>query len=87
MAAHIVKCLYCGKQFDAQEKDRDVIWFKPRKNRYAHIECGKQHEANQTQDEKDFDTLYRYVKEQQKDNFDFVKFKKIVPLIKLKGKI
>ena len=78
MAAHIVKCLYCGKQFDAQEKDRDVIWFKPRKNRYAHIECGKQHEANQTQDEKDFDTLYRYVKEQQKDNFDFVKFKKIV---------
>ena len=78
MAAHIVKCLFCGKQFDAQPDGKDVIWFKPRANRYAHVECGKQNEANKTQDEKDYERLYYYVKEQQKDNFDYVKFKKIV---------
>lgn len=78
MAVHMVKCLFCGKMFDAQEDGRDKIWYKPRANRYAHIECGKQHEANKTQDEKDYDKLYRYVKENQKENFDYVKFKKIV---------
>lgn len=78
MAAHIVKCLYCGKQFDAQEEGRDKIWFKPRANRYAHVECGKQNEANKTQDEKDYERLYVYVKTNQKDNFDYVRFRKIV---------
>lgn len=78
MATHIVKCLYCGKMFDAQEDGRDTIWYKPRANRYAHIECGKQNEANKTQDEKDYETLYKYVKDNQKENFDYVKFKKIV---------
>lgn len=78
MAAHMVKCLYCGKMFDAQEDGKNTIWFKPRKNRYAHIECGKQHEAEKTQDEKDYEQLYFYVKENQKENFDYVKFKKIV---------
>lgn len=78
MAAHIVKCLYCGKQFDAQEDGRDKIWFKPRANRYAHIECGKQKEANKTQEEKDYERLYVYVKTNQKDNFDYIRFRKIV---------
>jgi hypothetical protein len=78
MAAHIVKCLYCGKMFDAQPEGKDTIWFKPRGNRYAHVECGKQNEANKTQDEKDYELLYTYVKEQQKENFDYIKFKKIV---------
>jgi len=77
-AVHMVKCLFCGKMFDAQEDGKDIIWYKPRTNRYAHVECGKQNEANKTQDEKDYDTLYRYVKEQQKENFDYIKFKKIV---------
>jgi len=78
MAAHIVKCLYCGKQFDAQEDGKDIIWFKPRANRYAHIECGKQQEANKTQEEKDFDLLYNYVKKEQGNNFNFVRFKKTI---------
>lgn len=78
MTAHIVKCLYCGKTFDAQESEKDIVWFKPRSNRYAHIECGKQYEANKTQSEKDFDRLYNYVKTEQGKNFNFVKFKKTV---------
>lgn len=78
MAAHMVKCLFCKKIFDAKEEDKDIVWYKPKSNRYAHIECGKQNEANKTQDEKDYERLYHYVKEQQKQNFDYVKFKKIV---------
>ena len=78
MAQHMVKCLFCGKMFDAQDDGKDKIWYKPRTNRYAHIECGKEHEANKTQDEKDYETLYKYVKEEQKDNFDYVKFQRIV---------
>ena len=54
----MVKCLFCGKMFDAQEDGRDKIWYKPRANRYAHIECGKQHEANKTQDEKDYNFTF-----------------------------
>lgn len=76
--AHIVKCLYCGKQFDAQEKDKNIIWYKPRSNRYAHIECGKQKEASKTQEEKDYDRLYEYVKSNQKENFNYVMFRKLV---------
>ena len=77
-AAHMVKCLFCGKMFDAQEDGKDKIWYKPRNNRYAHIECGQQNEQNKTQEQKDFEIFYRYVKDNQKNNFDFVKFKKIV---------
>jgi len=78
MGVHMVKCLYCGKIFDAQEDGKDIVWFKPRGNRYAHIECGKQHEANQTQEEKDYNKLYQYVKQEQGKNFDFVRFKKTI---------
>ena len=78
MATHIVKCLYCGKTFDAKIEEQDKVWFKPRSNRYAHIECGKQYENSKTQEEKDFDTFYNYVKREQGSNFNFVKFKKTV---------
>lgn len=78
MATHMVKCLYCGKIFDAQEQDKDIIWCKPRSNRYAHITCAKQNEQQLTQEEKDYQTFYNYVKSEQKENFDFVRFKKVV---------
>lgn len=35
MATHLVKCLKCGKMFDANT----VPFEKPRSNRYAHIVC------------------------------------------------
>ena len=77
MAQHLVKCLYCGKQFDAKPNEIDIVWFKPRTNRYAHIDCYKEKEANMTQEEKDFNELYQYVKKEQGKNFNFVQFKKI----------
>ena len=65
-AQHNVKCLYCGQVFDAKEEDKDIVWYKPRTNRYAHISCGKQADSTKSQEEKDFDELYRYVKDEQK---------------------
>ena len=76
-APHNVKCLFCKQIFDAQPDGEGTIWYKPRTNRYAHIACGEQNEKAKTQEEKDFDELYRYVKNEQKDNFNFVQFKKI----------
>lgn len=43
MAKHIVKCLYCGKEFDANEEE----YVKPRGNRYAHKECAEKEELRQ----------------------------------------
>lgn len=75
---HIVKCLYCKQSFDAQPEDKDIVWFKPRSNRYAHVSCGKQQDENELQEDKDFDDLYQYVKQEQGNNFNFVQFKKVV---------
>lgn len=77
-AQHIVKCLYCKQSFDAQPKDEGIVWFKPRSNRYAHVECGKKQNEYIQQEDKDFDALYQYVKKEQGKNFNFVQFKKIV---------
>ena len=77
MATHNVKCLYCNQIFDAQPEGEGTIWFKPKKNRYAHIECGKTHEKEQSAEERDFEDLYNYVKREQGANFNFVQFKKI----------
>lgn len=58
MAKHIVKCLYCGKTFDASIEP----FVKPRANRYAHEACAKGIETAKTQDEKDKEALESYIK-------------------------
>lgn len=78
VTSHMVKCLYCGEYFDAQPADKDILWFKPRNNRYAHKQCGQEQEKYISQEDKDFDDLYRYVKQEQGINFNFVQFQKIV---------
>lgn len=55
---HMVKCFYCGKQFNAT----DEPYTKPRANRYAHAACDKQANANKTQEEKDYEALVEYIK-------------------------
>lgn len=77
MGIHQVKCLYCGKVFDAQPEGEGVIWFKPRTNRYAHISCGKKEANKASAEDNDFNELYKYVKKEQGDNFNFVLFKKV----------
>ena len=63
MAIHNVKCLYCGMVFDARPQDKDIVWFKPRSNRYAHVKCKDRADGAITKEQKEFDDLYRYVKE------------------------
>lgn len=43
MAKHLVKCLYCNKEFDANSEE----YVKPRANRYAHKECAEKEELRQ----------------------------------------
>lgn len=78
MAQHMVKCLYCGEYFNAKPDEENIVWIKPRVNRYAHIKCCKEHEQNTSKEENAFHELYEYVKKEQGVNFNFVQFKKIV---------
>lgn len=75
---HIVKCLYCGECFDAKPEEKDLVWIKPRSNRYAHLKCQEKKEKNELQEEKDFEELYQYVKKEQGSNFNFIQFKKTI---------
>ena len=56
MAKHIVKCLYCGKSFDASEEE-----FVKVGRRYAHVICAEDYEKNKTQEEKDKEALEKYI--------------------------
>jgi hypothetical protein len=58
MAKHLVKCFYCGQTFDAASEP----YTKPRANRYAHVACDQQANANKTQEEKDYEALVEYIK-------------------------
>lgn len=55
MARHLVKCLYCGKTFDANLEE----YVKPRANRYAHKACAE----GQDQKEQEKEELQQYIKE------------------------
>lgn len=56
-AKHIVKCKYCGEQFDT-----NIEPFVKISNRYAHEKCSQEHEANISQEEKDKQALEEYIK-------------------------
>lgn len=58
MGKKIVKCLYCGVSFDANVEP----FVKPRTNRYAHTACHEKHQANKTQEERDYEELVEYIK-------------------------
>lgn len=58
MAKHIVKCKYCGMQFDASLEP-----FVKISNRYAHKACSDQFEANKTEEERNKEELEKYIKE------------------------
>lgn len=42
--AHLVKCLYCGQQFDADK----IAYVKPNNTRYAHKTCAEQNANKNT---------------------------------------
>lgn len=69
--AHIVKCLYCGKQFD-----RDKINAVQLGRRYAHEECVAQQNESLIQEEKDKEEFYKIVKSIYGKNYNFMMINK-----------
>lgn len=70
---HLVKCYYCGKQFD-----RDIEgYIKPNARRYAHKICPN---INQEiiQKQQTIDNFYQYTKKILGDNFTFVRVRQQV---------
>lgn len=59
MAKHLVKCLYCGEDFDANAEP----FIKPNSRRYAHKACGEEAEAKKTKEQRDKESLEQYIKE------------------------
>lgn len=57
MAKHIVKCYYCGKQFDTNEKE----YIKVNSRRYAHKKCSEEKEQTLSQEQKDKIELEEYI--------------------------
>ena len=58
MAKHMVKCFYCGQQFDASREP--FVMAKAR--RYAHKSCAENYQSSLTQEQKDRQELENYIK-------------------------
>lgn len=59
MAKHMVKCFYCGEQFDANTEPFEKI----NSRRYAHIKCHQKAFDNKSKEEKDKEILENYIKQ------------------------
>lgn len=76
MAKHIVKCLYCGKEFDTN--DSSIEWMKPNERRYAHKKCYEEYQASLSKEEQDKEALYQYIKKTLGKTMDYAKVKRQV---------
>lgn len=75
MGKALVKCLYCGEQFDRNDTSIDFI--KVNNRRYAHRKCAEEHENKLTKEEKDLEELHKYIKNLiPKEDYNFIKIKK-----------
>ena len=73
MAKHMVKCKYCGVQFDANVE----AFIMPSARRYAHTKCHEDYEKNRTQESRDEEAFYNYVKKLFQDDYNFITTKKL----------
>lgn len=74
MTKHIVKCLYCGKEFDTN--DTSIEWVKPNDRRYAHKKCYDDYQASLSKEQRDKEALYQYIKKTLGKTMDFPKVKR-----------
>jgi hypothetical protein len=65
MMAKIVKCPFCGLQFDREKVPFKMVGAR----RYAHEECFNNAEKNKSQEEKDKEALFEYIKTIFKTNY------------------
>lgn len=59
--ARLVKCIYCGIQFDRDKEE--TAQPNPNVYRYAHQTCYEKNQASKTQAEKDYEALEMYIKD------------------------
>lgn len=75
MQAAYVKCLYCGEKFNRNSPKIKVK--KVNERRYAHFECWEKHLNNITQEEKDIENFFEYVKNLYKEDYNYLLTKKL----------
>lgn len=75
MAAAYVKCLYCGQRFN--RNDLNIKTKQVTARRYAHFSCWENYVNNLTQEEKDEQAFYDYVKQLFKDDYNYILTKKL----------
>ncbi len=73
MAKHIVKCLYCGQQFDREIEPTKQVSGR----RYAHLKCWEDHNANMSQEEKDMEAFFNYTKNLFGEDYNYLLTKKL----------
>ena len=75
MQAAYVKCLYCGEKFNRNNPKIKVK--KVNERRYAHFECWEKHLNNMTQEEKDIENFFEYVKNLYKEDYNYLLTKRL----------
>ena len=75
MQAAYVKCLYCGEKFNRNSPKIKVK--KVNERRYAHFECWEKHLNNMTQEEKDIENFFEYVKNLYKEDYNYLLTKRL----------
>lgn len=73
MVKHIVKCLYCGQQFDREVEPTKQV----NGRRYAHLKCWENHVANMSQEEKDIEAFFDYTKNLFGEDYNYLLTKKL----------
>lgn len=71
MAKIMVKCPYCGEQFDRNSVPNIKVG-----RRYAHVACKEEHDQNLTQEDKDEIALYEYIKILYGKDYNYILIKK-----------
>lgn len=75
MKAAYVKCLYCQERFNKNDINIQVKQVSAR--RYAHLSCWNNYIANLSQEEKDEQAFYEYVKQLFKNEYNYILTKKL----------
>ena len=75
MAVRMVKCKYCGIQFNRNAEPFVEVGGR----RYAHKACADQHQASIPQEEKDYQALEDYIKKLFKEDYLNAKIKIVIP--------
>lgn len=80
MAKAMVKCPYCEQSFDRLSVPNIKVG-----RRYAHVECYNKHEQNMTQEEKEEQELYEYVKQLYGKDYNYILVKRQIEKFSKQG--